>query len=311
MLNRILLDTLNHLASQRLNRELVELRLTRYFTIAELDDGSVGACMSYYKQPDGVLDLAENRLQSYCHHDPFLTRNHGVLDNMIADCVQQKAQREFLLASLTASIASALSAAFIRNGGDEWFEVRKRCPENWTKEAETALVVGFGGLLKSLIAEENKVKNVHVIDLYYDYKSSGFREKLAALSAQHPEKCVTGSTHLESAAELQRFDLISITGSTLCNGTLEYFLTQVRSDAIVILQGQSASLHPKVLFEAGVSWVTTTLKPASLGQLAREGHDGEKMRPLLDGHLPPVYLVPRAPDRDRDRNELEKHFGMN
>jgi hypothetical protein len=60
-----------------------------------------------------------------------------------------------------------------------------------------------------------------------------------------------------------------------------------------------------------VSWVATTLKPATLGQLARGGHDGEKMRSLLDGHLPPVYLVPRVPERDRERNELEKHFAMN
>jgi hypothetical protein len=292
MENRILLDTLKYLEGRDIKAQLTELHLTNFFTTVELDDGSIGASMSYDHYPDNVLDVLEDRLRHHCVH-PFAVQDVETLRKTVAEHLPDMRQRDYIVASLTASIASALSAPFIRSGGDEWFEVTKRRPENWTKDAETALVVGFGGFLKPLITEQDKVKNIHVIDLYYDRKTSGFREELAALAAQHPEKCVTGSTHLESAADLQRFDLISITGSTLCNGTLEYFLTNVRSDAIVILQGQSASLHPKALFEAGVSWVATTLKPPTLVQLARGGHDGEAMRPMLQGGLPWIYLLPR------------------
>ena len=81
-------------------------------------------------------------------------------------------------------------------------------------------------------------------------------------------------------------------------GTLEYFLSNVRRDAILILQGQSASVHPKVLFEAGVHWVATTLKPPDLGRLAGPGHSGDDMRPLLQGGLPWIYLTPRRATSD-------------
>lgn len=292
MENRILLDILKYLEGRDIKAQVTELHLTNFFTTVELDDGSIGACMSYDHYPDNILDILEGRLQRHCVH-PFAVQDVETLRRIVAEHVPDARQQDYIVASLTASIVSALSAPFIRNGGDEWFEVRKQRPENWTKDAETALVVGFGGFLKPLIAEQNKVKNVHVIDFYYDHKSSGFREELAALSAAHPAKCVTGSRQLEHAAELRKFDLISITGSTFCNGTLEYFLPHVRSDAIVILQGQSASVHPKALFEAGVSWVATTLKPPTLGQLARGGHDGDKLRPLLQGGLPWIYLLPR------------------
>lgn len=290
MENRILLDTLKYLEGRDIEAQLSELHLTRFFTTAELDNGSVGACMSYYRQPDNILEVVENRLQRHCAQ-PFEAQNVESLRRIVAEHVQDLKQRDWVVSSLMATIASALSAPLISRGGDEWFEVTKGCPKNWTKDAETALVVGFGGFLEPLIAEENKVKKVHMIDLYYD-RPCGFREQLAALGAEHPDKCVTGSSHLQRAAHLQEFDLISITGSTLCNGTLEYFLANVRSDAIVILQGQSASLHPKILFEAGVKWVATTLKPATLGRMARGGHDGEETRSLLQGGLPWIYLLP-------------------
>jgi hypothetical protein len=248
--------------------------------------------MSYYKkQPDNVLDTLQDSLQRYCAH-PFAVQDAEKLKRIIAEEITDEQQRDCLLASVMATIASALSAPSIRVGGDEWFEVSKRCPKNWTQDAETALVVGFGGLLKPLIIEENNVKNVHVIDLYYE-RDNDFKSELAAWASQRPAKCVSGSTCLQSAADLQNFDLISITGSTLCNGTLEYFLTNTRKDAIVVLQGQSASLHPKILFEAGVTWVATTLKPASLGRMACTGHDGEEMRAMLQGELPWIYLLPR------------------
>jgi hypothetical protein len=190
-----------------------------------------------------------------------------------------------------ASIASALSARLLLAGGDEWFRVAHRRPTNWTNDAESALVVGFGGFLEPLISDE-RLRRVHVVDLSMDLRSEWALE-VAAWTTQYPTKSITASTHLESASSLRDFDLISITGSTLCNGTLEYFLANARDDANVILQGQSASIHPRMFFEAGVNWVATTLKPPTLGRMTRGSHDGEVLRPILQGGLPWVYLLPR------------------
>ena len=287
---RILLDILKYLEGRNLETRLSELHLTRFFTTVELDDGSVGASASYYRLSDHVLDVLEHRLQRECLN-LFVVQDVEFLQAIVGECVPEEQHRNCLVASLMCAVASALTAPFIRRDGDEWFEVEQHRPKNWINGAETALVVGFGGYLEPLIAED-EIKAVHVIDLVFDRKPE-FGVKVSEWSAQHPSKSITASTHLEGADHLNRFDLISITASTLCNGTLEYVLTNVREDAIVILQGQSGSLHPKVLFEAGVDWVATTLKPGILGRMSRGGHDGDEMRSMLQGGLPWIYLLPR------------------
>lgn len=292
MENRILLETLQYLEGLDVGVHLRELHLTRFFTTVGLEDGSAGACMSYYAQPDDVLDQLECRLQEFCKL-PLAVQNEAAMQFVIGQHVADATQRDFVVSSVMASVASALSAAVIREGGDECFESTSRQPKNWTADAESALVVGFGGFLEELVLQQPNVKNVHVIDWNYDRESYAFKERLGVWASQRPSKNISGSTCVRSAADLKNFDLVSITGSTLCNGTLEYFLANLRSDAIVVLQGQSASLHPKILFEAGVNWVATTLKPTALSQLARGGHEGERIRPLLQGGLPWIYLLPR------------------
>lgn len=291
MEHRILSDILKYLEGHSLQTRLSELHLTRFFTTVELDDGSVGACASYYyRLSDQVLDVLECRLQREVLN-PLVVQDVEFLQTLARECGTNEQQRDCLVASLRCTVASALSAPVIRAGGDEWFEVEQRRPRNWTDGAETALVVGFGGYLEPLIAED-KIREVHVIDLVYGLKPE-FGAKVAEWSARHPSKDITGSSRLDGADDLKRFDLISITGSTLCNGTLEDLLKDVRQDATVILQGQSGSVHPKILFEAGVKWVATTLKPSVLGRMARGGHSGEEMRPMLQGGLPWIYLLPR------------------
>ena len=292
MKDGILTDTLVHLSSRGLKRCIAELHLTHYFTTVELDDGSVGACMSYYNLPDSILDAAERQIAVHCANDPFVMQDEATVTGIIENCVHDEKQRYFLATSVRATLASALSAPFIRDGGDEFFKVVARRPANWAYGAETALVVGFGGLLGPLISETT-VKKIHALDLYYERRRDELEAKLSQYRNQHPEKTITISARLEHAGQLRDFDLLSITGSTLCNGTLEYFLANVRHDASVILQGQSASLHPKALFEAGVKWVATTLKPREVTMIARENHDGEALRPLLEGGLQWIYLVPR------------------
>jgi Putative heavy-metal chelation len=293
MENDILLRTLLHLKACRADSSVVSLCLTRFFTVAELADNSVGACMSYYfRLSDQTLSKLERRLGSFCR-DPFAAQDVALLQQAIFAEVPNEQERKYVIASVLATIISALSAPFICAGGDKWFSVERRRPINWTEGAETALVVGFGGYLKPFI-EETSLKKVHVIDLYYENKKIEFDAVLAEWTQKHPEKHISISTHIDDASALADFDLVSITGSTLCNGTLEFFMMNVRRDAMVILQGQSASLHPKVLFESGVKWVATTIKPRSLINMARRSHSGEEMRSTLQGGLPWIYLVPRV-----------------
>jgi len=306
MNNRVLLDTLAYLGRLVFNVRLTALHLTRFFTVAILDDSSTGAAMSYYTLSDEALWRLERYLMDFCG-GPIDIGRLVTLQDKLGTEIEDSTERAYIAASVMTSIASALSSKFIRAGGDECFQVIHRLPTNWTKGAESALVVGFGGFLEPLIETET-MKEIHVVDLRYERKKDEFSSQIQIWKQNHPCKMITASAEVSHETGLRKFDLLSITGSTLCNGTLEFFLSNVREDAIVILQGQSASLYPQVLFQSGVQWVATTLKPATLGTLARERRDGAPMRPLLQGGLPWLYLFPRVVRHDSHAFHCEDDF---
>jgi hypothetical protein len=93
---------------------------------------------------------------------------------------------------------------------------------------------------------------------------------------------------------LKKADFVSITGSTLVNGTLDRLLHLAQGCPKIILQGQSASIHPGVCFASGVHMVATTIKTREVAQAAFWDPTGAALNPLLEGHLPYVYLWPRA-----------------
>jgi Putative heavy-metal chelation len=293
MKSSILNDTLEYLDTLQLERSAVEVHLTRYFTTAELDDGSIGACMSYLNLGDSTLKEAERVIQSYCRAGIINSETHAQLDREIAAYVQDTTQRHLLLNALMVSIASAMSAPFIRTGGDDFFKTLSTRPPKWTDCAETALVVGLGGFLHEIVTARN-IRKIHVLDLKYRQRRNEVEAELEKYRRQNPKKTITASAALESLNRAADFDLLSITGSTLANGSLESFLKSARKDATVILQGQSAGLHPKILFETGITWIATTLKPKKVSHLARLGYDGLALRPLFEGGLPWLYLLPRG-----------------
>lgn len=294
MANRILTATLEYLrgCSQTARVPIIEMHLTRYFSIVELADTSVGACMSYYRLADNVLRATEDILTGQLSGKPAAAIDQAEIDELISPTVSNTGQRYLVATSLMASITSALSAPVIRAGGDEVFATVCRRPSPWVNNAESALVVGFGGYLEAL-ATANTIKKLHIIDLFYEARRSFMETELDVYRCKFPKKVITASAGLPVTNRFRDYDLISITGSALCNGTLEGILAAARSDSILVLQGQSASLHPKKFFEEGISWVSTTLKPPGLGRIACGDYNGSSLRPYLDGGLPLVYLVRR------------------
>jgi putative heavy-metal chelation protein len=239
-----------------------------------------------------MLAKVEGQIAKWIGDYPFAVCNQSALGEAVAECIPDNAQRYFILTSVAASVASALSSQSLRQGGDEVFEVVKNRPADWVDGVKTALVVGFGGYLETLLAEKN-IGKLHVVDLSYDRRRTDIDAKIASYRERFPVKIITVSPRLDGATQLRDFDLISITGSTLSNGTLEGILAEARKDSKLILQGQSASLHPKFLFQAGIDWVATTIKTAAVSRMARGDYSGRSLRPILEGGLPWIYLVPR------------------
>jgi hypothetical protein len=294
MTNDILENTFSFLRDSclGLRPKIVELHITRYFNTVELEDGSIGSCMNYCNLTEASLARVEADIRQYVGGDALSIHAPFHECELLKRCLAVE-QRYLLLTSLLATVVSAMSARRIKAGGDEMFCVTQERPMPWVDGVEAALVIGFGGYLNELACSKD-VRKLHVLDLHYEHRRQVIDDVLAELRQRFPGKSITIASREEGGGQLMQFDLVAITGSTLCNGTLEGILAKTRQDAVKILQGQSASIHPRFLFEAGVNWVATTIKPVDISRTARGDYKGDGLRPWLEGRLPWIYLVPRG-----------------
>lgn len=241
--------------------------------------------MSYYQPKDDWRELIRSEISI----DPLLV---DFLFNRSSDTSDDQ-NYELMKISLRASIISALSASVFHKGGDEIFQVTYEPPRDVFQKARRALIVGFGGYLEYLI-KKTGVNYVHVCDYRYRYKSASMESIVEKYRYRFPDKEITLSSGEDLEQQMQEVDSAFITGSALCNGTMEQILELAIDKEIVVVQGQSASIYPKALFIRGVSLITTTVKPSILMQMGISRENDEKLRVLLEGGLPWIYLTPRV-----------------
>jgi Putative heavy-metal chelation len=274
---RILDAVLAGLSSEaRENRRVARFRLSNYFNVVELDDGSVGAAMSYARLSAQHLDDKRKALEEARARDPLLLEATAAADDLLS-------------LSLRVSIVSALSAPLLRAGEDPRFNVSQVMPGKLFGGVTSALVIGFGGYMESL-AGSRGVRRLHVADLQYAARRAEMDAVAARYRQARPELDFSLSDGSALGPWMRGADLVCISGSTLCNGSLERLLEAASQGPVIVLQGQSASVHPVELFLRGVSLVSTTLKPANLVDL----YDRNLLTGLLEGGLPCVYLTPET-----------------
>jgi len=258
----------------RLDRRTVRLRLTNYFNIVQLDDGSVGAAANY-------APLAEPELEDRCR---FFERelNHDQLLLQVT-----KVPGDHLALSVRVATISALCTPILRQGGDARFVALPAMPGAIFTGARSAVVIGFGGYMHAL-AGMPSINTLHVADLQYGRRRAEMDTARERYQAARPDLIMTMSDGSDLQRRLIGADLVCITGSALCNGSMESLLQAAASCPRVIVQGQSAAIYPAELFQRGVTMVSTTLKPANLIDLS----DAD-LRRTLEGGLAGVYLTPR------------------
>jgi hypothetical protein len=239
-----------------------------------LDDGSVGAAMNYSDLSGPRLKEQRGLLERALAHDPLLL---AATDR----------SNELLYLSLRVAIVSALSAPFLRAANDHRFTASSSAPTFLFDSVTTALVIGFGGYMPAL-ARCATVRKLHVADLQYAKRRKEMDEAAGRYRQERPELDMTISDGSDTLHLMASTDLVCITGSTLCNGTLEQLLQGTKSCPRIVVQGQSAGIYPTELFGRGVTAICTTLKPSNLIDLA----DRNLLRTTLEGRLPPIYLTP-------------------
>ena len=288
----ILDDTLRLLEEEgRLTTKSIRsVHLTSYFTVVELEDGSVGACMSYYGS--GPFGAVRRELGAILAEDPLLIRLLFRGERRGRWGLPQDQER-LLMECLRATVLSALSVGVLVAGGDTTFSVSTSPPSGLFSGAESALVIGFGGFME-LLANDASVNELYIHDLAYPIKRSEMDAVVSRYRQRNPGKTISLSDGRDTKERMRGVDLVAITGSALSNGTLDALLGMAVGIPRVIIQGQSAAIHPKALFDRGAHLVVTTLKPRELVSLAEVDPSGEAMRSLLEGKLPMIYLAPCA-----------------
>ena len=249
--------------------------LSNYFNVIQLDDLSLGAAMNYcrFKSEDAAA-TSSSALQAMLPGDPLL------LSYLFGS-----GEPDLLQLSLKTCLVSALSRKFLLQ--PDGLRVLHAFERSLLPAVRSAVVIGFGGYMNYLIARTNTPR-IHVSDLAYRKRFRTMEATMAFYRKQFPHKTITISDGSDTRERLADADLVAITGSAFCSGTMEELLDASRNCSSVILQGQSASVWPEVLFERGVTMVSTTIKPENLIDLART--DQEQFRALLEGKLPPMYF---------------------
>jgi hypothetical protein len=284
----ILAETLDALRQRGCvaGRTLRGVHLTPYFTVVELANGNVGAAMSYYGRPD---ELRKPPLPS--DDDPLLLGwSFGHAESDAVSRGGSEDRNQLLRLSLQAAVLGALSASCIGRGGDGTFVTSDTLPFDPFVGVRRAVVVGFGGYMPQLTAAPG-IEYLHVCDLGYPVRRAHMDQVLNGFRTAYPDKQISISNGSDLGSRVGETDLLAVTGSALCNGTLEKILDVTPKSVRVIVQGQSASLHPLALFARGVWFVVTTLKPADLVQAAIADPTGQSLRPYLEGGLRRLYLL--------------------
>lgn len=263
------------------------------FTVVELSDGSVGSAANYTRQyrmvEEQVCIKAECVFSRLVRHDPLL---EDTLKN----------RKDLLSLSLKTAILSALSQPLFSTKVLQKYEITMKKIRYTVPDAvpffegyDSAAIIGWGGVLESALS--SSLKTIYVSDLLFDekyvsihikpilnelYKRTHFKGKVILLNGRFNKKIMMGS------------DVAAITGSALCNGTMEELLNYARGCKRIMVQGPSASIFPSVLGAMGVTDVLSTKK--SRDELKVGIHPDERILRIVDKH----YFYLAIPRRSRE-----------
>jgi len=248
--------------------------------ILRLSDGSVGACMNYHLfNSQDECDEATAMILRKIEDDPLLLKY--LFDDPSPDLFKL---------GLKVCVISALSRKIILRS--PLFSWTREADWSFISDVRSATVIGLGGYLHGLITD-SPVRQIHVSDLGYgsSFENTHRMEKqISAYRASFPEKNISISNGSDNEQRIGSSDLVTITGSALCNGSMDELLYYAGACKHVVVQGQSASVFPLELFERGVTFISTTIKPHGLMDIARE--DFSLFRRALEGGLPSIYIYP-------------------
>lgn len=265
ILNETLQDILHFKSIDGLRIE--DFQVAAPFATVLLNDGSIGSAGNYDVQnhsPGYNPNDFKKNLQQYLSSDPLLLQT-------------LKGQRSFAALALYVSVLSALSQSLLQPN------ILSECGllisdttndlsaiRGHSQAGDTVTLVGFGGGL-DIFVRIPYIKHIYVCDFM-------FHEEKYRLLAEHRIQKIRGNlqkislvTDVEYPDVVSKSSICCITGSALCNGSIEDLLTRCVHCHTVIVQGPSSSIFPASLFRRGVTLLLTTRKTRREHDAARSG----------------------------------------
>lgn len=257
-------------------RRIRDLRLSNHLTVVELDDNSVGVCVSDYSLGDAQLARIGYELKRQLGEDPLL---------LVA--TDSFAPAGGVAGSIAAAVAGALSGPALDSADDAYFIRRNECPPGFFEGRDKVVVVGVEGLEDVL--GQTAARHVHLLEFRYGF----WKDEMEALVNGYRRRYRVELSICDRIDDrIRDADLIVIGGSTLGNGKLDGLLPACARCRRVVVQGQLTYVHPKVLFEAGVHLIATAGERREV-QAAALDRTGEALVRVFGRKPPYVFLWPR------------------
>lgn len=287
-------------------RRIQVVYLRNYFSAVQLCDGSVGTAMSYFSLDSAELCRAQAVVDSALRSDPLLM--DSLFNENEPGLFRGFGEEKRLLACIRTAVLSALSSILVANlDGTSGFRIASDMSENEIFGGCTsAVVIGFGGYLEKLVRSP-AISFVHVSDLSYRHRRSLMDLHIQNARLQYQDKIITISDGRNTADRLRNAELVSITGSAICNDTMEGLLSQCEPSSRVIVQGQSACIYPTALFDRGVDLLVTSIKPPELISAFRDDPSDAAVSRTLEQGLDLSFITQDSPEKQTP-SRLHKHW---
>ncbi|MBX3171829.1 MAG: hypothetical protein KF760_30740 [Candidatus Eremiobacteraeota bacterium] len=232
---------------------LEDLCLDSLFLSVRLNDGSSGAAMNY--DLEGVPDLTPAQIDHTRARLLEIREN----DPLLWDYLHTRDSQSLAHQALWVAVLSALSAPILTNAGrlqelglqSQTGRIALRHFQD--QGVGKVAIIGFGGYLEEALAQDwlEKVSCCDFLALNEDFQRYNPYPFKIKQDAQKRGLQVVYDDGRNASALLDEADLICLSASTLCNGSLEALLPP--EERIVILEGPSAGVLPGPLFELGVT----------------------------------------------------------
>lgn len=251
-----------------------DIYLEEKYTIVDLDNDAQGIALNFDNEEEDRArkydrTAAAAKLLSRAEEDRLLYKT------LLTSTTPKTLYERSVYIAILSALSQPKDDYLVRNGivfREDWIPLSEI-----STNGDTVAVIGFGGFLPLALRDE-KVKKVYVADLNLKKSRQEMMDLLSEWGSPFKEKAVELTDGSQNREIIKDADIACITGSALCNDTMDDLLLYAQDCREIIVQRHSASLLPIAFFRRGATYVVQSY--IRFDFLLRA-----KMFPLITGRL--------------------------